>query len=172
MFNGDYSFRGKHASMVLELTAKFDTNDNKLFTRNLDVYLIAPIVGFIYRRKAEIDPTGKTTNILYAAMSKETKTLWFYYRLIMLLDKNYEPDFDKRINKAFRFYNSQKAKHDEELYESYVRGGVEFLHEKLMNNVTVPEDYLKNLYSFIEDFEIIYSQNTNDKINLVKLAKD
>jgi len=171
LFKGDYSFRGTHADKVIELTAAFDEKGNKLFTRNLDVYLLAPIVGFLYGKKSDLDMTGKTTNILYDAMSKETTTLWFNYRLIMLLDKNNEPDFNERIEKAFRLYGSEQAKPDEDIYESYVRGGVDLLHEKLIVSANEPEDYLKNLYEFMEEFEEKYGQNSEEILNLVHLAR-
>ena len=172
LFKGDYSFRGTHADKVIELTAPFDEKGNKLFIRNLDVYLLAPIVGFLYGKKSDIDTTGKTTNILYDAMSKETTTLWFNYRLIMLLDKNNESDFTQRIEKAFRNYDSTKAKPDEELYEYYVRGGVDILYEKLIAAANSPEDYLKNLYEFMEEFEEKYGQNSEEILDIVKLARD
>jgi len=94
MFKDDYSFRGLHAEKVIQLTAAFDDKGNKLFARNLDIYLLAPIVGFLYGRKSDLDTATKTTNILFAAMSKETLTLWFNYRLIMLLDNKNESDID------------------------------------------------------------------------------
>jgi hypothetical protein len=172
MFNRDYSFRGTHAEKVIELTANFDDKGNKLFNRNLDVYLLAPIVGFLYGRKADIDATGKTTNILFEAMSKETTALWFNYRLIMLLDKENESDFNNRVEKAFRQYGSEQAKHDEELYERYVCGGVDILHDKLIAGATSLEDYLKNLYGFMEEFEEKYGQNSNEIMDLVRLARN
>ena len=63
MFDKEYSFRGSHAEKVIKLTAVFDNNKNKLFNRNLDVYLIAPIVGFLYNRKADLDRSGESTKI-------------------------------------------------------------------------------------------------------------
>jgi len=172
LFKGDYSFRGTHADRVVELTAAFDDRGNKLFNRNLDVYLLAPIVGFLYGRKADLDATGKTTNILYDAMSKETTTLWFNYRLIMLLDKNNESDFEQCIEKAFRLYDTEQAKSDEDLYESYVRGGVDLLYEKLIVSANSPEDYLQNLYEFTEEFEEKYGQNSDEILDLIQLAKN
>jgi hypothetical protein len=172
LFKGDYSFRGTHADKVIELTAAFDNKGNKLFIRNLDVYLLAPIVGFLYGRKAGLDATGKTTNILYDAMSKETTTLWFNYRLIMLLDKNNEPDFEQRVEKSFRLYGQEEAKPDEDVYESYVRGGVDILYEKLISSASTPGDYLKNLYEFVEEFEEKHGQNSDEILNLVQLARN
>jgi len=171
MFNRDYSFRGSHAEKVIQLTAVFDDKGNKLFARNLDVYLLAPIVGLLYGKKSDLDSAAKTTNILFDAMSKETLTLWFNYRLIILLDEKNEPDINKRIEKAFRDYDTDKAKRDEELYESYVRGGVDILYEKLIQPSSHAEDYVMNLYNFMEEFESRYGQNADEIIDLVLLAK-
>ena len=52
MFDKMYTFKGNHAEKVIKLTAKFD-DKNQLFKRNLDVYIMAPIVGFLYQRKDE-----------------------------------------------------------------------------------------------------------------------
>ena len=54
MFDKEYSFKGSHAEKVSKLTAKFDETTS-LFDRNFDVYMMAPIVGFLYGRKADLD---------------------------------------------------------------------------------------------------------------------
>ena len=79
----------------------------------------------------------------------------FNFKLIMLLDKEYEPNLEKRIEKAFRGLNNPA---DEELYESYVRGGVEVLYEKLIEGATQPSDYTEKLYDFLEEFDERYNQ--------------
>ena len=76
--------------------------------------------------------------------------LMFNFRLIMLLDKEYEPDEDKRIDKAFRHMGNEPE--DEERFDSYVRGGVEVLYEKLIEGGTEPDDYINRLYEFVEEF--------------------
>lgn len=176
IFSGDYQFKGVHAEKVNRLTGAFNRANDKLFNRNLDVYILAPIVGFLYNRTAELtsaDSQGKTltTNILYAAMSKELTSLWFNYRLIMLLDQRYEPDFDKRVDKAFRLYGKEQALPDEEYYESYVRGGVDVLYEKLIDSTKNEEDYLNNLYSFMEEFEERYGQSSDEIVDLCRFAR-
>jgi hypothetical protein len=75
LFNRDYSFRGTHADKVIELTATFDDKGNKLFIRNLDVYLLAPIVGFLYGRKSNLDSSGK--NPIFCSMRCPRKLLLF-----------------------------------------------------------------------------------------------
>jgi len=157
MFDKEYSFKGIHAEKVIKLTAKFDGN-YALFDRNIDVYLVAPIVGFLYGRKANLDTGSETTKIFPDVLIREQNNLKFNYRLIMLLDENNETDFEERINKAFRYYGSEKAKQDENLYEQYVRGGVDVLYEKLIETANNTDDYLQNLYDFLEEFEVRYNQ--------------
>ena len=152
MFDKEYSFKGTHAEKVNKLTAKFD-GKNQLFKRNLDVYMMAPIVGFLYQRKADVntgDGTQKPTKIFPQQLIDNGDDLAFTYRLIMLLDKKNSNSLDERIDKAFRQFNSAQAEDDEKLYEQYVLGGVDVLYEKLMESANGTEDYLKNLYDFYE----------------------
>lgn len=175
MFDKEYSFRGKHAGYVIKLTAEYDDKHHKLFGTNYDVYAIAPIVGFLYQRKAELDKSSaENTKIFPDKLIKEQQNLQFNYRLIMLLDEKHESDFNERINKAFRYYGQSNAGPDEELYESYVRGGVEVLYEKLIEPARNAEDYLKNLYDFMEEFDERYngSISTDSIVDLCQLAKN
>jgi len=173
MFDKEYSFRGTHAEKVNKLTAEFDKNKNKLFARNLDVYMVAPIIGFLYRRKSDLDKGTETTKIFPDILMREQPNLKFNYRLIILLDKDNESNFDERVNKAFRYYGSQKAQEDEQLYEHYVRGGVDVLYEKLIESAKNADDYLKNLYDFMEEFDERYNQaiSTDSILDLCRLAR-
>lgn len=173
MFDKEYSFRGKHCDYVIRLTAEYNTKKHKLFATNYDVYAIAPIIGFLYRRKSELDKSGDATKIFPDKLMKEQQNLLFNYRLLMLLDEKNEPNFDERINRAFRYYGTDKAKADEELYEDYVRGGVEVLYEKLIETANSEDDYLKNLYDFMEAFDERYNESisSEDIIDLCQLAR-
>lgn len=173
IFSGEYSFRGSHADKVIRLTAAFDKKNNQLFKRNLDVYLLAPIVGFLYQRTADLDRSSDSnTKIFPQQISNEQSAMWQTYRLIMLLDKRNDPDFDNRVDKAFRNYSKlQPQDSDAQLYESYVRGGIDVLYEKLIETARSEDDYLKNLYDFMEEFEDRYGQSTDDIIDLCRLAR-
>jgi len=174
MFDKEYSFKGKHAEMVLKLTAPFNKQNATLFARNLDVYLLAPIIGFLYSRTAEIDRGNTTTKIFLDQISKSQIRLWFNYRLIMLLDVEYEPDTQNRMDKAFRYYGTKKANEDESLYEKYVLGGVEILFEKLIEPAKKEEDYFLKLYELIEEANDRYNKNINTEsvLDLCKLARE
>lgn len=174
MFDKEYSFKGTHAEKVIKLTAEFDRNKNKLFSTNYDVYIMAAIVGFMYKRKSDIDKGTETTKIFPDKLIKEQSDLIFTYRLIMLLDSDNEANFEERVNKAFRYYGSDKAVQDEQLYDQYVRGGVDVLYEKLISSANSEEDYLKNLYDFMEEFDNRYNQSilTENIMDLCRLARN
>ena len=170
MFNKEYSFIGTHAYKVRNLTNKFNDNSAKLFNRNIDVYIIAPIIGFLYGIKSPLDKSSDTTKIFPEQLMKENSTLRYNYQLILLLDKIYEEAFEERIKKAFMYYGSADALKDEQLFEEYVRGGVDVLYEKLIES---SDDYIRNLYNFIEEFNERYNNNIpNDIITeLCNLAR-
>lgn len=175
MFEKAYAFKGSRAEKVIKLTAKFD-DKNQLFKRNIDVYIMAPIVGFLYQRKAELsdsDITKDETKIFPEQLINAKDDLAFNYRLIMLLDKKNSVDIETRVDKAFRNYNSDRAGDDEKIYEQYVLGGVDVIYEKLVESARGPEDYLSNLYDFMEEIDERYNQtiSTDGIAELCKLAK-
>lgn len=163
MFDKQYRFKGKHALWVDLLTAVFDEKSKaRLFERNIDVYVNAPLVGFLYGRRADSDDTVNSEtnqvynqNVMADRVINSHAELLFNFQLIMLLDINYEPDAEKRINKALR--NPGNCPEDEKYFDSYVRGGVEVLYEKLIKNSKDPGDYVTHLYEFIDEF--------NDRFN-------
>jgi hypothetical protein len=185
LFQGQYWFRGTHADKVKKLTAEFDSHDGGLFSSEKDavkhpklfqyvheVYQLAPIVGFLYMRKADENrANGSDISIFAEQMSTWKEVFQFNYYLIMLLDADYEPEFDVRVDKAFRHYGTEAALPDETLYESYVRGGVDVLYEKLIKPSNSPDDYTKNLYEFMEEFKSRYSQSAEEVLDLCKIAR-
>lgn len=165
MFTTDYQFRGLHAEKIKTLAQEKFDKENTLFETMMDVYLLAPIVGFLYQRRADVDKTSSADARIFAEkINKHKLDLEFNYRLIMLLDKDYEPAFEKRVDKAFRDYGTDKADADLLRYHEYVRGGIEVLYEKLWEPAKLPEDYIKNLYGFMDDFEVKYGQAASEDV--------
>ena len=166
MFDKQYRFTGTHAKMVEALTAVFDESAKaKLFERNLDVYINAPMAGFLFRRKGVKNNEGETPNqnIFPEQMINNSDQLKYICRLILLLDTESEPDEEKRLDRAFR--NFGRDENDVALFDSYVLGGVEVLYEKLIEGVSDPSEYIDRMYDFVEDFhEKFNSDITNDDI--------
>lgn len=175
MFDKQYRFRGRHAVRVDELTSIFDSDSKaKLFERNVDVYTNAPLVGFLYGRTAEPDDTRNpetnqvfNQNVMGDRVIYSQEELLFNFRLIMLLDKEYEPDEDVRINKAFRHMGEDPA--DEARFDSYVRGGVDVLYEKLIEGVSSPDEYVMRLYDFVEEFQEKFNEEMSNE-DILKLC--
>ena len=161
----DYFFTGEHAKKVKELTGSLDENNAKIFERNVDIYLIAPLIGFNYQVKSPIklntNAREERVAINASQVIQNADARLFNYRLIMLLDENNEPEFESRINKAFREY-VDPLESDNELYESYLRGGIDILYDKIIKNASDKDSYLLNLYDFLEEFNHDFMNGLND----------
>lgn len=157
MFDKQYRFTGSHAEKVNALTAIFDeASKARLFERNLDVYINAPLIGFLYKRKGVKDSNSDISpqNIFPEQMINASDKLKYNLRLIVLLDEGNEPDQAKRMDKAFRHFGQEN---DLALFDQYVLGGVDVLYEKLIEGEGEPSDYVNRLYDFLEEF--------NDRFN-------
>ena len=169
MFERDYNFKGKHANIVTRLTTEIDTDTKfKLFERNIDVLIIAPIVGYLYGKRAKRDDDGPATDnvkkINFDQMSRESKTINFNYELIMLLHKKDELSIEERLDNAFR-YNSDSEERIKcnKIFEEYVLGGIEVLEEKLLKDASSVDDYINNIYNFICEYNDRYNKSISEE---------
>ena len=56
IFDHEYFFHGIHADRLVALTSQFGKSASmKLLPRNVDVFMIAPVIGFIYGKRAALD---------------------------------------------------------------------------------------------------------------------
>lgn len=156
MYDKMLIFKGKHATYMKQLAAPFSENIKVgIFKRNLDVYLLAPIVGMAFGRQADVDNGNEEPTRIHAEqLNGEMSNLEMNYRTILLLHDKDKLDAETRITRAFRYdEDSEKRKEGDEIFESYVRGGIEVLHEKLIAPSSLMEDYYKNLFDFVMEFE-------------------
>lgn len=165
MFDGDYNITGKHATYLKYLAVKNSKDDEdaatssaKIFDRYIDVYMNAAIWGLLYSRTAPKDNSSDSRARIYAdAFSKERENCVFLYRMVMLLDKKTELDPNERVNRAFR-YDSDKDKEKEfqqnmELFNSYIRGGIEQMYEEFTSGCSTRDDYMNKVYEIMSDFK-------------------
>lgn len=171
-FFTDYEFTGKHAEYVKSLTnVLVDKNEYRkqirLFETNVSVLVTAPLVGYLYNRKAEKEPNNDSVaKVAGSQMMSNSEDIKYAMVLILLLDEEYEPSIEKRIDRAFKFFGENES--DFELLEQYTRGGIEVLYEKIMGDDTNPFDIAYNLMSFLEDFNSTFNRKigSNDIIRL------
>jgi len=106
-------------------------------------------------------------HILKDQMINAKDNLVFNMQLILLLDKDYEPDEEKRIDKAFRHFG--KDEKDFELFESYVLGGIEVLYQKLIENAGKSDDFIDKLTSFTDEINSRYYSEIDKDVLLNSL---
>lgn len=155
MFKADIELKGKHAAYMKQLV-----EDNKLFSRNIDVYMAAPLIGYVNGIKEDIDKSDQYSEVIRKigtqALLNEEKQLDMIYRLIMLLDSTTKMTTEEKINRAFRDDSNKdltdKHQNNMELFNSYVRGGITILYEEIIKDATVKEDYFKNINDYIKKF--------------------
>ncbi len=171
MFDKDLNITGKHGDYMRKIVAELDSDKDKFFRFAYDAYRCAAVIGFLYGRKAQKQTSSKDDYTIFLSQIKNIQNdLDFNYKLIMLLDKEYESNFDNRLNKAFNYSQNERPKEDVGLFEQYTLGGIEVLYEKLIKNANKPEDYISNLMGFIQEFNDRFNSSV-DSVNLVELCR-
>ncbi len=164
MFDKEYVFYGKHADTVKRLTAPLSSDiKKKLFDTNYDVYAIAPIIGYLYNKKALPDKSSDSnTKVFRDKMMDESENLKYNYRLIMLL--TYKDSDQEELKKiAFKMDNDDAARAEyDRLYDQYVLGGVEVLEDKVFSGADDIDGYIMNVYNFMDEFNNRYYAVLND----------
>ena len=160
-FKREFKFRGKHARMAGELWVQNDY-EHTYFRRLIDVYIIAAVVGFRVDRKAEADYAPvEPKSIFPEQMIGAKEDLDFIMQMIMMLDNADKLSPEESVKKAFRGVETKEEfEYYRELFNSYVRGGVEELYERLIiRKSEVDEEFYDektaNLMALLERFEPI-----------------
>ena len=152
MFEKDIIITGTHASYIKEMKEVAG-----LFARNLDIYMLAPIMGFLDNRKGQKNNEGGEKSTIQAQqLSNVKEDCELIYRLIILLDGD-DIDKDERLNRAFR-YDSDVEKKKEfdnamEIYNEYVLGGIEYMYETFVAGCVEVDDYTTKIFEAASDFQ-------------------
>ncbi|MBR1807645.1 MAG: hypothetical protein IJ774_14840 [Selenomonadaceae bacterium] len=165
LFEADYTINGTHATKLKFLAKKNSRDDEpdnpksaKIFERYIDVYMNAAVWGIYYCRRAKNDTTSADRARIYAdAFIRERENCKFLYRLVILLDDSKKLTQDERVDRAFRFdADSDKAdevKKNFELFNDYVRGGIDIMYEKFTDGCHTRDDYLERIFKVMTDFQ-------------------
>lgn len=153
MFESDFTMIGKHATYM-----KFLVNNAKLYERYIDVYLNGAVFGLLYNRTAEKDKESKDTADIPASVFNHCRgDCMFLYRLVLLLDQSGNLDSTQKIDRTFRDdaldQTSEKVVSNLELFNAYVRGGIEQMYELFIDNHGITEDdYLERAITVMREF--------------------
>ena len=165
MFNTNLDITGIHANYLKDLcelrgnVADKDEHSNfKIFKAYIDAYILCPLIGYQYGRKAKMgNITDGDAGILAEQIIKRSGELKFIYQVLMLVDEESEPDVERRIYRAFKFTESTDEDKDliaegMRIYNEYFLGGVEILHEQFVDECIDNDQYIAKMYQFTKDF--------------------
>lgn len=164
-FSNEYEIPGKHGKYVKILTSAIGENSKskkqiKLFDTNISIFINAPIVGYLYNNTADKDNSDIVAKIAGTQMMAYSEIAKDVMRTILLLDENYEPNKDKRFDKAFRYFGENAD--DIKRFEAFMRGGIEILYEKIIGNSTNPFEIADNLITFVYEFQSMFNEKVGE----------
>lgn len=156
MFDQDYHLKGKHATYAKYIAKHPQDNADvfKPFKRQIDVYMIGAIMGFLHGQPEPEDNTTKDyVSMLASVFIREKQKCEFIYRMIMLLDETTGLTLEQRADRAFRDDTDEQAMvKNMYLFNSYVRGGIEYLYDKFKECVT-QNDYINKIHEIVNRFK-------------------
>lgn len=154
----EMTFVGKHKDYVDKLWTQGKIKES-YFKRLVDLYAIAAIVGLKAKRRSpeEKDDSGIKRTVQMKQLNENYQTLITIMRLVLIMDDSRNMTFEEKLESAFAIPEDEATyKANMELFNSYARGGVEYLYEKLVLRVPdVDEDYtdyrLANIVALISN---------------------
>lgn len=137
-------FWGKHKDYVDKLWKKGQIQES-YFERLVDLYAVAAIVGLKAKRRSqeERDETGVKRTVQMQQLNNTYSTLLPIMRMILIMDDSRDMTFEEKLESAFMIPEDEETyKTNMELFNSYARGGIEYLYEQLvLRTPDVDEDY-------------------------------
>lgn len=131
-FREGIKFRGKHGRYIDELWTQNVIKESYIKTL-YQLYGLAAIVGLRIKKTSPIDNTDVTRNLQSDQLIKYRPILKIIMTTVLLLDETSGLSVEERIDRAFRGPSSREEMDaNMELFNSYVRAGIEFLHEELV----------------------------------------
>lgn len=141
LFKKEFEFTGKHARMASELWVR-DDPEHSFFTRLIDLYVTAAVIGFRTGHRAEADYSNvEPKSIFPEQMIKAKEDLEFILQMMLLLENQDEDGDDENIKKAFKSIDTKEERDSVQKYfNDYVRGGVERMYDMLIVRNPEPDE--------------------------------
>ncbi len=158
MFRDDILIKGKHASYLKFLSKKTEQNDSKqnvaaVFENNIDVYKAAIVMGLVKGVKKGVDSTNDDSTRMFAGkVIKEEFDLEYLFQMCMLIDNSTDLSNDEKIERAFKGKDAVDFKENLNLFNSYARGGIEWLYEEFIDGADTKAEYLTKIYDIVSNY--------------------
>lgn len=172
LLKDEFCFYGKHAKMVQQLKEPISTEvPISFFSSSVEVLIAAAQIGILEGKRGKVDKsTPDTAKILADQMNTNSYHISRNFRLMMLLHEKELINIQERLERAFLSDNKlEKRKSLEEIFFSYVLGGVEIIYNGIYGETGITRDadtIIRNAYEFIEKVSTYEKQkmSTNDII--------
>ena len=141
----DFHFTGVFCTYI---DAMWKQNTIPESTRLVDLYAVAAIVGLRIQRRLPADTGEQKRTVQLAQITNNYHTLMPIMRLVLLLDESRGLNVEQRIDSAFRTPETQEDyEKNMELFNSYARGGVEYLYQELVMREPGDEEDTNRLHN-------------------------
>lgn len=132
-FHEETPITGKHSRLIDDMWEQ-NQIQNSYFKRLVDLYTIAPIIGIRMKRKAAADHSEDSKRTVpVTQMLNKIDDLKLIMQTVLLLDNTSGLTIEQRVDRAFKDpQNEDEFNQNVEIFNSYVRGGIEVLHELLV----------------------------------------
>lgn len=139
-FRNTMKFTGKHKKYIDDLWEQ-NVIQSSYIQYLYELYGIAAILGLRLQRKEPIDASEEVRNIQVDQLLKYESVLKTIMTTVLLLDESAGRTKEERIKRAFSEPSTEEElAEDLELFNSYARGGIEFLHEELVERPLTNDD--------------------------------
>lgn len=178
LLKDEFCFYGKHAKMVQQLKEPVSTEiPISFFHSSVEVLIAAAQIGILEGKRGKVDKsTPDTAKILADQMNTNSYQISRNFRLMMLLHEKEVINIQERLERAFLSDNKiEKRKSLEEIFFSYVLGGVEIIYNGIYGNETSMSDadtVIRNAYEFIEKVVRYEKQKLSTDDIIRKLGAD
>lgn len=159
---------GKHADYVDDMWVQGKI-EKSYFRRLLDLYTTAATVGLRAKRKVSVDnSTDNKRTVQLEQVNTKLADFKIIIRLMLLLDNSDNLTKEQLVNRAFRNpQTEEELKHNMDIFYSYLRGGIEILHEELVERtLTFHDNYTDRRVGNMVAFFSYFDYDSNEDIEM------
>ena len=149
-------FTGKHSQYIDALWKQNDIQNSRIKTL-YELYGLAAIIGLRIKSTRPADNSVGSRNLQAEQLGAYRPILKTIMTTILLLDETSGLSKEERIDRAFRQPTTKEEMDaNVELFNSYVRGGIEYLYDVLVERPSeIEDDYtdarVSNLMALLEN---------------------
>ncbi len=154
-----FVLNGKFARYADAMWEQNSITEKSRFVRLLDLYAIAAIIGLrIGNRLPDDKSLPDKRTIQLDQIAKEYTRFYTIMQVILIVDDSRGLDIKDKVHMAFDTNPKSERVYTEnmELFNSYARGGIEYLYNKLVLRASDPDDeftnvQISNMFEFIKN---------------------